>query len=78
MLVFGGMWETLGLKTRKLVECCELGLMGHPRRNMLDNALREPWAMEAWLQRFQRGAILATGLETILVILVKNVAAFCT
>lgn len=38
MLFLGGIWKTLELWTRKVVEYCKWGLMGPPSRRLEDNS----------------------------------------
>lgn len=59
---FGGMWKILGFGARKTVECCILV------ESWKTAVLKATWTMEAQLERFSRGSVLATWLETILMI----------
>lgn len=65
----------LELWTRKPVQRCKWGLTDRSVKTVL---LRAMWVMEAQLKRLQRGMVLATGLETLFVIIFsKNEVAFC-
>lgn len=38
MMGFGDTWRTLGLWTRKVVECCKQGFVGHTSRSLGDSS----------------------------------------
>jgi hypothetical protein len=54
-------WRTLGLQTRKVVEYCKQGFIGHTSRSLEDSSTKAIWTMEAQLKRFQIGIVLAPG-----------------
>ena len=79
MLLFEGIC-TVGLWTRKAVECFKSCLMGHTSRSMEDRSAEcDLMKCGAWLQSCQRRRILVCCLDSISVktALVKNMAPFC-
>jgi hypothetical protein len=66
---FGGIWNTLDLWTRKVVEYCTWDLMTDPSRRLETIVPKDIiWTVEAQVKRSPRGTILATGIRTIPVI----------
>ena len=47
ILIFGRMWRTLGLWTRKAVKCCKWGLTGHPSKSLHDSSTKSNVDLEA-------------------------------
>lgn len=67
MLFLGGML-ILELWVRKAIE---QDLVDHPNRNS-----EAVWTMESQIKGFQRGPVVETGLETILVIFKQRICLF--
>ena len=69
VLLFGGIWNTLGLWTRRADERFNWGLIGHTSRNMTDSVLKAIQIMTARLKRVQGRRLLVTDLTTMNVII---------
>lgn len=78
MILFGGIFNTLGFRTRKVMGHLKQTLMGPTSRNMEDNGSDGDLNCGAQLMKLQ-SRILTCGLEIISgSILVNKVAAFCS
>jgi hypothetical protein len=72
MLVFEGLWEVLGLWTRKVVECCK---WGHYGRSLEDRRAESSVDYGDSAEQGNNTSNLDTGHSCN--ILANNVAAFC-
>lgn len=75
MMLFGGVWKTLGLWMRKVIECSKWNLMGYPYRSFEDIVLGAVWTV-ARPKRLQRNNISSEDREHCCDALAKNVDAF--
>lgn len=66
-LLCGGIWNTLGLRTRKVIGHFKPDFMGRPSRKTGDRGAEGELTVGDWLKRLQR-SVLACGFETNLVI----------
>lgn len=76
MLSFGGLWKTMGLWTRKVIEHCKQAILTGAWKTVVQRAV---YTMKAKLKKFQRKTILVIG-DYSCGILANNIAPFypCT
>lgn len=53
MMLYGGMWKTLGLCTKKAVKHCKRGIVVHPSRTFKIVMLRAMWPVVDQIRGFR-------------------------